>query len=62
MKINIGKSFRSAHSTTKVYRIEGFEVWREGKKWHALKWPRVLEASTKKDIVKMISESTPHQN
>ena len=44
----------------KVYNqyenIEGFEVWREGKKWIALNWPRRMEASTKKDIVKMISE------
>ena len=56
MKINIGKSFRSSHSSTKVYMIDGFEVWREGKKWHALKWPHVMEASTKKEIKEMINE------
>ena len=56
MKINIGKSFRSAHSTTKGSIIDGFEVWREGKKWHALKWPHVMEASTKKEIKEMINE------
>ena len=57
MKIIIGKSFRSSHSTTKVYMIDGFEVWREGRKWHALKWPCVMEASTKKEITEMINGS-----
>ena len=37
--------------------IDGFEVWREGSKWHALKWPRVMEASTKKEITEMINGS-----
>ena len=42
--------------TPKTYMIDGFEVWRDCGKWHALKWPRVMEASTKGAIVKMISE------
>ena len=56
MKIRIGKTPRPTRKLNKVYNIEGFEVWREGKTWHALKWPRAMEANTKKAIVKMISQ------
>ena len=57
MRISIGKSFRSAYSTTKVCTIEGFEVWCEGKKWYALKWPHVMDADTKSELMEMISPS-----
>ena len=42
--------------------IDGFEVWREGKKWYALNWPHIMEANTKSELMEMISEATPHQN
>ena len=57
MKIHIGKTPSPTRKLNKVYNIEGFEVWRKGKTWHALKWPRAMEANTKKAIVRMISEN-----
>ena len=59
MKIHIGKTPSPTRKLNKVYNIEGFEVWREGKTWHALKWPRAMEANTKRAIVRMISENAP---
>ena len=59
MKIQIGKTPSPTRKLNKVYNIEGFEVWRKGKTWHALKWPRAMEANTKKAIVRMISENAP---
>ena len=56
MRIRIGKS-PPRKVTPKSYNINGFEVWRKGGRWHALKWPRCMEASTKGAIVKMIVES-----
>ena len=34
--------------------IDGFEVWHNGRGWHALKWPCTMTAPTKQAIVKMI--------
>ena len=34
--------------------IDGFEVWRRGRTWHAQKWPCVMSAPTKRAIVEMI--------
>ena len=59
MKIHIGKTPSPTRKLNKVYNIEGFEVWRKGKTWDALKWPRAMEANTKRAIVRMISENAP---
>ena len=56
MRIRIGKSPPRKSRLNTSQWIDGFEVWRDCGKWHALKWPRVMEASTKGAIVKMISE------
>ena len=55
MKINLATKARTAISKDNGYTvIEGFEVWRERGVWHARKHPRVMSASTKKAILKMI--------
>jgi hypothetical protein len=57
MKISLPKTTRPAHrSQPKPEVINGFEVWKQGGEWHALKWPRSMTANTKKAIVKMIGE------
>ena len=56
MRIRIGKSPPRKSRLNTSQWIDGFEVWRDRGKWHALKWPRVMEASTKGAIGKMISE------
>jgi hypothetical protein len=53
-RIRMRKSPSVYTRVSKVTMIDGFEVWREGSKWHAHKGNCSMEASTKKAIKEMI--------
>ncbi len=52
-KINLAPKVKTPAPRQNEF-IDGFEVWRRGRTWHAQKWPCVMSASTKRAIVEMI--------